>query len=421
MKEKTIAEWRGRLAESEKALSRAEKRYGPDHHKLCRPLIDLATAHLYNGNQREAIELFQRCYDIYSKVPDPKPEQLYEIYSSQALARTMSGDQAEAISWFRRALGALDGYRKDCRHERISILHTLGSLHTSLYQAKEAEESFAKALQLCHEGPRRIDKEVPGLYQSLSNLFLDLEHHDNAEYFCRRALESERRISGDKTKLYASSLSRLGKLAMLKGDFSEAEKLLNEAIRIKGELVGALHPDYALSLLNIGELHTQMGEFEKAEQVFYHVMTIADGSLAPGHFLQWMVRHQFARLYIARGFLETAEGHLNRALEILESTAGQSNPRTVPVLLTLAGLHLENKCAEAALECYQRALDIVANTYGQGHPMAAQALHGMAGACEDLGRGDVARKHRARAEEIRALLEQNGHAPKSGPHPENLR
>lgn len=409
-KKQSIAELRNDLADAERALAGAEKRHGPDHQKLCQPLIKLATVHLYAGRQRQAIELFQRCYDIYSRVPDPKPKQLYEIYSSQALARTISGDQAGAIAWFRRALGALDGFKKDFRRERVSLLHTLGALHTILHQAGEAEAAFTQALSLCREDPGRPDPEVPGIYQALAGLYLDLERYEKAEDYCRRAIEADRKANGEETHVYAVSLNRLGKIAMCRGRLDEAEALIRQSLELRERQVGTLHPDYAWSLLNLGELQVRSGRFEEAERSFYHVMTIVDGSLAPDHPLQWGVRHQFARLFIARGFPETAEGHLNRALEILEKAAGPSHPQAARVLLTLAGLHLDNKCAGAALDCFRRALDIVAKTYGQRHPMAAEALKGMAGACEALGRPGEAEKHRAMAadEAVNKPAEQNG-------------
>lgn len=420
-KSRPEADWRKKLPEAEIALDRAEKRHGPDHPKLCRPLINLATALLYTGKQREAIELFHRCHQIYSRVPDPNPKQLYEIFSCQALACTMLGHYEEAIAWFRRALGALDGFKGECKHERISLLQTLGMLHNNLSQVSEAKDVLLRALALCGQGRRKPDPELPGIYNGLSGVYMDLEQYGRSEELCRRALEEEARTNGTETRVYAVILNRLGKLAMYQGRLDEAEMFIRQSLELRERTCGILHPDYAFSLLNTGELLLRKGEHQEAEKIFYHLMTIVEGSLAPDHFLQWMVRHQFARFLIARGFLESAEAHLDRALEILERTKGTGHPDTAKVLLTLADLHLENKCFEAALEGYHRAEEITVQVFGPGHPQAARALKGMAEACEELGRHGEAREHRARAEEIMALLEQNGNAPKSNPHPENFR
>ncbi|MFO1531904.1 MAG: tetratricopeptide repeat protein [Kiritimatiellia bacterium] len=63
----------------------------------------------------------------------------------------------------------------------------------------------------------------------------------------------------------ATSLNNLGSIYYAKGQYAEAEPLLNRSLAIREKILRANHPDLATSLENLAELYGKTGRAQEAE------------------------------------------------------------------------------------------------------------------------------------------------------------
>jgi hypothetical protein len=67
------------------------------------------------------------------------------------------------------------------------------------------------------------------------------------------------------------------------GDYSEAERLLREAVAVQEVSLGPLHPDLASTLNNLALACERTNKFDEAERDYRRAHAIAVASLSPGH------------------------------------------------------------------------------------------------------------------------------------------
>ena len=67
------------------------------------------------------------------------------------------------------------------------------------------------------------------------------------------------------------------------GDYTKAEPLYKEALRIRTKVRGLEHPDTALTLNNLAGLYEHMGDYTKAEPLYQQALRIVEKASGPDH------------------------------------------------------------------------------------------------------------------------------------------
>ena len=94
-------------------------------------------------------------------------------------------------------------------------------------------------------------------------------------------MEIRERVLGKEHRDCVESLSNVARLHKTMGEFSRAEHLYKEALKVSEKILGKNHPDYVESLKNLAGLYYVMGESDKADSLREKASKIAIPSEDP--------------------------------------------------------------------------------------------------------------------------------------------
>ena len=105
----------------------------------------------------------------------------------------------------------------------------------------------------------------------------------------------------------ARLLNNAGSYMSQRGNYTEAEPLLERSLAIWEKALGPEHPDVAQNLNNLALLYHAQGRYEKAEPLLERSLAIWKKSLGPEHPDVAQSLNNLANLYDAQGRYKKAE------------------------------------------------------------------------------------------------------------------
>lgn len=162
------------------------------------------------------------------------------------------------------------------------------------------------------------------------------------------------------------------------GRYTEAEPLLQQALRIREQLLGSEHPDVALSLCWLATLSRERGNYIEAEPLFQQALGILSKHRAPGHSDIALVLNNLALLYWEQGRYAEAEPLLQQALSIWERTTGVPSLRVIYALNNLALLYMSQSRYTEAEPLLQQGATLLEQRPGSSSHLGASTLNNLA-------------------------------------------
>jgi tetratricopeptide (TPR) repeat protein len=121
-------------------------------------------------------------------------------------------------------------------------------------------------------------------------------------------------------------LNNAGWYLKARGQFQEAEPLLQEALAIGEKKHGVDHPNTSYLLNNLAIVCSDQGKYEEAEQLYQRDLAICEKVLGPEHLSTATTLNNLASLYSEQGKYEEAEPLYQSALAIYEKVLGPEHP-----------------------------------------------------------------------------------------------
>jgi tetratricopeptide (TPR) repeat protein len=162
------------------------------------------------------------------------------------------------------------------------------------------------------------------------------------------------------------------------GQYKQALPLSQQALEIRGKILGTDHPDYAAFLNNLAVLYESMGQYEQALPLHQQALKIIGKILGNDHPNYAESLYNLAVLYRSMGQYEQALPLSQQALEILGKSLGTDHPDYAHSLNNLAILYQSMGQYKQALPLFQQALEIIGKSLGTDHPDYAASLNNLA-------------------------------------------
>jgi len=326
------------------------------------PLVLMGNVYRKQGNSTEAEKCWKKALELNPERPD--------AYNGMGWTAFEKGEYEKAITFWRKAieinpkipavhnsiaqtlivLGRYDEVIKEAEEElkitpQSSLSYfLLGQGHLKLKEYDKAKKYYETALEL---QPNYMNAYY-GLFTVCSRLKLQDEAKKHLAIFQKlKAKDSKVLMDRNKAfddvvlirKMLAETYSDAEHIYYEKGNFQEAEKLLQRAItldpnnteylmklgslfqssnrlpdalRIYGK-VSQIEPDNIVSRLNTGVISMQLKQFNNAEKVFKKVITLAPKF--PGGY------RELAHLYLITGTNLSEAMKLAKTAVVLEETA----------------------------------------------------------------------------------------------------
>ncbi|MEQ1638642.1 MAG: tetratricopeptide repeat protein [Methylococcales bacterium] len=210
--------------------------------------------------------------------------------------------------------------------------------------------------------------------------------YSEAEKVVKQALDILGKIFGDENLEYAENLNNLAQLHHAQGRYKEAEQLFLRSLNIKKKILGDLHPSVATSLNNLAQLYKDKGRLGEAESLFLLSFDTWKKTLGNAHPSVAISLNNLAQLYLDQGRYVEAQPLIMKSLELWKSTLGDTHPYVATSLLNLSLLYKYQGQYEKAENCIIKSLLIIEKIHGINHPSYATTIDNLASLYQDQGR-----------------------------------
>lgn len=385
-------------------------------------ITSMVLAAYKQGEYARAINLAERAYDLRQRIlGEYHPALVNDLNILGTLYQTLGSIAASVpgnyTRYYQNLILTFGSRRLD-----VSVrLHNMQLLYESVGNKEEAERLRKRAFDMRQE---TVDYYY-GRGKDISVIPKELKYPDSLEHvtrerarYClvrartsfRRALEINEKTYGPNHPNTATSLNNLALLNKVWGgldlsyaysDWTDAERLLKRALKIREGSLGAQRHETLEIMNNLALLYKTMERYSEAESFYKRMLNIYEESLGPQHpYVAWCLT-QIAGLYIEVENYTKAESFYKQALEILENSFGPDNPHTAQVYEELAKLYQAMGDYKAAKANFEHALKIREESSGYEHPDTTSCISNLANLYDLMGKYNEAEALCRRVLEIR--------------------
>jgi serine/threonine protein kinase len=270
------------------------------------------------------------------------------------------------------------------------LLATIGRTYYELGEYVKAEATQKEVLRLAKGHPggqRRVAETVFALGQ----IAAAQDRMGEAEQLHREALTMRRESRGDVHPDVADSLDALAVVVQSRGDGRSWRSLCREALAIRQKTLSAPHPDLARSLHNMGRVLMMEGDIPGAEAKCREALAMRRQLRPQTHPELATSLNLLANLLRSRGEWAEAETTARDALGIRRQILPPAHPEIATSLQTLAPiLYARDDLAEAET-LFRRAAEMKKKLLGEAHQETMRCLADVARVCAAQDRTEEAR------------------------------
>jgi serine/threonine-protein kinase len=268
----------------------------------------------------------------------------------------------------------------------------LGLLRIDQAKLEDAEKLVRKSLEW---DKQHLPPNHPAMAAATNALGTVLEERGNYPEAIRVLQEAVRlrSASGTESADLADSLLQLANSHFYAGHYAESDALNQRLIGIHRRLYGQQHPLIAEDLINLGAIQQELGHYKEAENYHRQALAINVAFYGNDHYKTASNLTLIARALVKENRYEEATALLQRALAIQERVFGPVHPRVASAVNDLATVALAQNRFDDAEAGFRRMVAIYRSVYAGKHYLIGIAL-------ANLGSVYMARKDNAHAEPL---------------------
>jgi serine/threonine protein kinase/Tfp pilus assembly protein PilF len=164
-------------------------------------------------------------------------------------------------------------------------------------------------------------------------------------------------------------METMGNIYLDLGLLVEARSLIDEALRIRSQLLSENHPDVATSLCSMGRLCMASGSYDQAVSFFKRSLASYESAYGPVHLDVARVLNLLGEAHHAVYDVERAEPRYLRALEIREELLPPDSVEVSECFNNLADIYRSIGDYDQAIAFHQRSIEIAERAYANADLM----------------------------------------------------
>lgn len=254
------------------------------------------------------------------------------------------------------------------------------SEHIEKADALNAEGRYQQAAAECALGLEDLPNDSQEKAQALltlGRLYDKLNHRDRIECL-RKAVEVSKVAFGEKHDKTAEAMSALGVALSARGDYEEADEIVEEATKLRLQASGVDTEQAADAYADLGLMQMYQGRLGEAETTLSRAMGIRSRNPGKGHPAYAVSLRHMASLRNAEGKLSLSEPLLVQSVDILERKYGKNHPEVATSLDLLASQQFERQRPMEAEKNWKRVRDLLAKALPEEHPQRIAVLSHLA-------------------------------------------
>lgn len=195
-----------------------------------------------------------------------------------------------------------------------------------------------------------------------------------------RSKENSLRLPEQPSLMLAQANNDLGLCHWHKKELSTAENYFKEALQMRLQVLGAIHPKVADSYNNLGNCAFDKRDLTTARDFYEKSLTIREQTLEKDHIDIASIYNNLGSCYRLAGQFETAIDYFANSLRIRELKLGKLHPKVAQSCNNLGRCYEQMEAIETALSYYERGLAIYQAIEMGQHPDKATSYLGI-GSC----------------------------------------
>lgn len=314
-----------------KTSSILKKIEGEKSKKYLESLNNLAAIYNINGNYKQAKEIYLQLISLGERRLGVAHPDLASYLNDLALIYSNEGDYNKSIDFYKKAsviLKTIFGEESDIY---ALSMNNIGSSLLFTGDLEEAEITLQKALSLREKLLGKSHPDVAMTKVNLSLFYCQLGDVKKALNFCKEALNifKENKMN----EMVGACLNNLGIYYTIDEDYSKAEEVQLQALKIKKDVLGENHPDYAKSLLGIGLNYLEKEKYKEAEQYLLQSVLINRNNFGEANINYARAINFLGLLYLRIGNFTKGETLLEQSLKIYTKQSGINNIEIISPIL----------------------------------------------------------------------------------------
>lgn len=225
------------------------------------------------------------------------------------------------IGYARSILDGLlvDSTRQDDTKRSASYVTDEGLLHLLQNDLRSAQQLCDAALEERKKVCQPYDPQLAESYNALSIIALHQQNHALAEQYIHNAIEIEQKDPERNALRLSDSYDTMARIYLDQGNFLKAELPAVQAWKIRTRVLGAASPVVAQSLYTLSLYYAQKGDFGNAQ-------TLLQDSILYGDSLQ-KSSSLFAQsmMYAAQGNIEQSRKTFDEATTLRQAVVGNND------------------------------------------------------------------------------------------------
>lgn len=309
---------------------------------------------------------------------------LYMFLMETAALKAKQGKYPEAQKNYQQALSLIEDIEGD--NGRLLHLRLSANYYVTIGDFNEAERVYKTALAQAEEITKGTNNDlVPAMLDWLADFYVGQTRYVEAEVIYNRSLAIKEKILGTDHYDVAETLTGLGKLNGIKGNYEDAERLFKRELAIQEKARGPDHPSFASTLTSQAKLYEGLGKFLEAERLYRRALTIMEKALGPNNLLVADALDHLAGYYTAQGRYSEAEPIYRRSLAMTDSLLHSNHYFVALRIENLAGFFQAKGNFLESERLHKRSLAITKEGFGDNHIFFSWRLSRLANLYEVQG------------------------------------
>jgi eukaryotic-like serine/threonine-protein kinase len=253
-----------------------------------------------------------------------------------------------------------------------------------------AREILDKASQDIEAGLTKDPDLRAQMMDVMGQVYDNLGLYTRAQPLLQRAVNIRRQVLGAENSDTLRSMSNLARTLDHEGHYAEAEALIRQTLDIERRLLGPEHLDTVWSISNLGISLTREGRFADAEKLLREALDTRRRVLGPEHPQTLVSMSNLAAVLADERQFTEAEKLLRETVDVKRRVLGLEDPDTIVSVNNLASvLNSEGKYVEAN-RLFQEALDTRRRVLGPEHPQTLVSMLNLADTLTKMGQYEKA-------------------------------
>jgi tetratricopeptide (TPR) repeat protein len=300
----------------------------------------------------------------------------------EALIAAGQAASDEALMVAERAVELKQRHLRTDTTELAASLDNLGALHTARGEYVKALPLHERVLELLSDNGN--EARVADTLERQALPLINLEKFDEARVRLERARGIRERDAEASPLAMAGTLELLAMLHRYRGDFREAQSLIDRALAIRRRLTPE-HPAIASMLHIQGDISFLTGDLSSARQTYAAALDMATRTLGSVHPAVSVYSRKLALAEWSFGNSEEARRLRESSVRIAEVAFAPCHPDLANAFSDLALSYRQEGNLVEARSLFERALSRYENCLGRAHSFTATALFNIANVAIAMG------------------------------------